>query len=292
VFAVIPYTTFPTIELGPITIRTFGVMVGLGVVLGAWLAGRYIEARTEVPREDTYRMATILVVAGLIGARLTWDVSHWDQIEGPIDLIAVWEGGLQFSGGFLGAIIFAVPFFRRWDHLTRWVALDGYAYGLSLGLAIGRIGCYAVGEHFGSVSDFVLATRYDGGSVREDTLGDTPLTVGTTFHNTALYEFGYMLILFVILFVLIRKKVSTGTLVGVFCAYYGICRFLSDNLRVNDEQILGLTGAQYFSIGLVAASIWVFGWVRPGLARLETGATSTEEPAEADAPALENEELG
>ena len=101
-------------------------------------------------------------------------LSHWEDVESPVDIIAVWEGGLQFSGGFLGAIIFGIPFFRRWDRRTRWVALDGYAYGLAIGLGIGRIGCYAVGEHFGSHVDFFLAVRYDGGSVREDTLGDVP----------------------------------------------------------------------------------------------------------------------
>jgi phosphatidylglycerol:prolipoprotein diacylglycerol transferase len=210
-------------------------------------------------------MATILVVAGIVGSRLTWDISHWDQIDSPLDLIAVWEGGLQFSGGFLGAIVFGIPWFRRWDRLTRWIALDGYAYGLAIGLAVGRIGCYAVGEHFGSRSDFFLAVRYDGGAVREDELGDVLLEPGMTFHNTALYELGYMLVLFVVLGALVRRKVRTGTLIGVFCAYYGVTRFLSDNLRVNDEQVLGLTGAQYLAIGLAIASIWIFRWVRPAL---------------------------
>jgi phosphatidylglycerol:prolipoprotein diacylglycerol transferase len=286
VLAVIPYTTFPTIELGPITIRTFGVMVGLGVVLGAWLAGRYIEARSDVPRDDTYRMATILVVAGVVGARLTWDVSHWDQIQGPVDLFAVWEGGLQFSGGFLGAIIFGIPWFRRWDRHTRWVALDGYAYGLAIGLAIGRIGCYSVGEHFGSLSDFFLAVRYDGGSVREDSLGDVPLQVGMTFHNTALYEFLYLLALFVILGALIRRRVGTGVLIATFCLVYGGSRFLTDFLRVNDEQVLGLTGAQYLGIGLVVASAWMFVKVRPSLRE----PSSSVSVSETDTLALENEE--
>lgn len=287
---VIPYTTFPEIELGPITIRTFGVMVGVGVVLGAWIAGRYIEARSVIPREETYRMATILVVAGIVGARLTWVVSHWEDVETPVDVIAVWEGGLQFSGGFLGAIIFGIPWFRRWDRLTRWVALDGYAYGLAIGLAIGRIGCYAVGEHFGSLSSFFLAVRYDGGSVREDTLGDLPLETGMTFHNTALYEFGYMLVLFVILGLLIRRGVSTGTLIGTFCLYYGVCRFLSDSLRVNDEQVLGLTGAQYMCLGLIVASFWIFRFVRPALAQLPPP-NSSASVAEDDTDTLEKREL-
>lgn len=279
VLAAIPYTTFPDIELGPLTLRTFGLMVGAGVLLGAWIAGRYIEAHAGVAREETYRMATRLVVAGIIGARLTYVASHWEDVDSIVDVVAVWEGGLQFSGGFLGAIVFGIPFFRRWDRRTRWIALDGYAYGLSLGLALGRVGCYAVGEHFGRTTDFFLATRYDGGSVREDELGDLPLAVGTTFHNTSLYEFGYLLALFVVLGLLVRRRPSPGLLIGVFCLWYGISRFASDSLRVNDERVAGMTGAQWMCLGLVVASAWILTKVRRSLAPTEAGEPVSSPPA-------------
>ena len=269
--AAIPYTTFPEIELGPLTLRTFGLMVGIGVLLGAWIAGKYLEERAGISRDETYRMATRLVVAGVVGARLTFVASHWEDVDSIIDVFAVWEGGLQFSGGFLGAIVFGIPFFRRWDRRTRWIALDGYAYGLSLGLGIGRIGCYSVGEHFGRTSDFLLATRYDAGSVREDTLGDLPLTVGTTFHQTALYEFVYMLVLFVILGLVLRRRPAPATLIAIFCAFYGVARFASDSLRVNDDRVAGLTGAQWMCAGLVLASAWIWFKVRPSLAAASAG---------------------
>lgn len=278
VLAVIPYTTFPTIELGPIHLRTFGVMVGLGVLLGAWIAGRYVEERGNIPREVTYRMATRLVIAGVIGARITWDLSHWEEIDSPLDLIAVWQGGLQFSGGFLGAIVFGIPFFRQFSRRARWISLDGFAYGLSIGLAIGRIGCYSVGEHFGSLSNFALAVRFDGGSVREPELGDVRLLPGMTFHNTALYELLYLLVLFLGLSVLIRRRARPGTIMGVFCLYYGTARFLSDFLRVNDEQVLGLTGAQYLMGSIALASLWILFRVRRQLGPVDD-VDSDEEPS-------------
>jgi phosphatidylglycerol---prolipoprotein diacylglyceryl transferase len=273
VLAVIPYTTFPSIELGPLSLRTFGVMVALGVLLGAWIAASYAE-RFGISRDETYRVATWMVLAGIIGSRLTWAATHTDQIENPIDVIAIWEGGIQFSGGFVFALLVGLPFFRRWTRLQRWRVLDGYALGLTLGLAIGRIGCYAVGEHFGRVSDFFLATRYDGGEVREPTLGDTPLVVGTTFHNTALYEFLYLMVLFVALGALVLaarrrgREVPAGTIVGVFTVYYGVARWLSDSLRVNDEQVAGMTGAQWMCLLLIPAGIWILWKVRPQLAAL------------------------
>ena len=266
--AAIPYTTFPDIELGPFTIRTFGLMVGIGVLLGAWIAGRYIEANAGVQREETYRMATRLVVAGVIGARLTWDLSHWDQIDSPLDLIAVWEGGLQFSGGFLGAIIFGLPFFRRWDRRTRWVALDGYAYGLSLGLAIGRIGCYSVGEHFGSTTTFFLGTRYDGGSVREGRARRRPAHRG---HRVPPHR-------------ALRVPLPARALRHPRAPRAPPRRARHADGRVlrrlrhqpipvglpagQRRTVLGLTGAQYLMAGIALASIWIFKWVRPALAAL------------------------
>ncbi len=295
VLAAIPYTTFPTIELGPLNLRTFGLMVALGVLLGAWIAAAYAE-RFGVSRDETYRVATWMVLAGIIGSRLTWAATHTDQIESPIDVIAIWEGGIQFSGGFICALIVGLPFFRRWTKLQRWRVLDGYALGLTLGLALGRIGCYSVGEHFGRESGFFLATRYDGGEVRETTLGDTPLLPGMTFHNTALYEFLYLMVLFAILGAVVlatRRKgreVPPGTIVGVFVLYYGITRWLSDSLRVNDERVAGMTGAQWMCLALIPAGIWILWKVRPRLAALAAAADEESATAGADGPAGKDDE--
>jgi phosphatidylglycerol:prolipoprotein diacylglycerol transferase len=260
--AVIPYETFPIIALGPFELRTFGLMVGLGVLVGAWVAARYVEEHTDISRDETYRLATKLVVAGVIGARLTWVITHWDQIESPLDVIAVWKGGLQFSGGFIAAVLVGMPTFRKWSRVVRWWTLDGYAYGLTIGLAIGRIGCISVGEHFGRHSSWLLAVRYEGGTVREGTLGPNPLEIGSEFHNTAVYELLWMLLLFGILTLIMRRHPVPGTLMGVFCLYYGVARGLSDFLRVNDNTVLGLTGAQWMCLALIPTGIWVLTRVR------------------------------
>jgi phosphatidylglycerol---prolipoprotein diacylglyceryl transferase len=296
VLAVIPYTTFPTIELGPLTLRTFGLMVALGVLVGAWLAATYAE-RFGINRDETYRVATWMVLAGIVGARLTWAATHTDAIDNPIDVIAIWEGGIQFSGGFIAALIVGLPFFKRWSRLQRWRVLDGFSFGLAIGLALGRVGCYSVGEHFGRTSDFFLANRYDGGEVREPTLGDRPLNIGTTFHNTALYELLWLLVLFVGMgFVVWRarrkgREVKAGTLVGSFIAYYGVARFLTDTLRVNDERTLHMTGAQWMCLVMVPAGVWILWRVRPKMAALaeaelaaetEEAEPEVEEPEEAE----------
>ena len=264
----IPYTTFPEIEIGPLSLRTFGLVVAVGVLLGAWLAARYGE-EFNVPRDTTYSLAMRMVLAGVIGSRITWVLSHPEEIESPIDVIAIWEGGLQFSGGFVFAVIAGYPVYRHWNRLTRWHSLDGYAYGLSIGLGIGRIGCYAVGEHFGSLTSFPLGVRYDGGSVREPLLGTVPLAEGMVFHQTALYELMYMVVLFVLLSIVLyvrKPRPGPGVAMAIFTGFYGVARFTSDLLRVNDETVLGLTGAQYLCLALLPTSAWIWVRVRPRLA--------------------------
>lgn len=262
--AAIPYTTFPTISLGPLNLRTFGFVVAIGVLIGAWLAARYSE-EYGIGRDATYSLAMRMVVAGVIGARVTWVLSHLERVDSPLDAIAIWEGGLQFSGGFVFAVIAGYPIYRKWNRLTRWHSLDGYAFGLTIGLAIGRIGCYSVGEHFGRETSFPLGVRYDGGSVRESTLGSAPLREGMVFHQAALYELIYLGVLFVGLAWLLyfrKQRPPAGTAMAIFCGWYGVMRFASDSLRVNDERVLGLTGAQYLCIALVPTSAWIWFRVR------------------------------
>ena len=281
--AAIPYTTFPSIDLGPLSLRTFGFAVAVGVLVGAWLAARYGEEH-GIPRDTTYSLAMRMVLAGVIGSRITWVLSHLDELDSPLDAIAIWEGGLQFSGGFVFAVVVGYPVYRHWTRLTRWHSLDGYAYGLSIGLAIGRIGCYSVGEHFGSQTSFPLAVRYEGGSVREGQLGSVPLEEGMVFHHAALYELIYMLVLFAVLTYVLHlrtRRPGPGAAMAIFCGFYGVARFASDALRVNDERVLGLTGAQYLCLLLLPTSAWIWFRVRQQLARdVDAGMPVGVEPSD------------
>lgn len=242
----IPYRTFPLIELGPLQLRTFGLLSALGVLLGVHLLARYGEAHGIDPDRLT-TLAIRTVVIAFVGSRITYVLTHLgDFTDRPLDVFAVWKGGLQFSGGFLAAIAYLLWWRRSNTDVPRLVLADGLAYALSAGLIVGRLGCYSVGEHFGGETDFFLGTRYEGGETIEG-----PIAIGTTIHNTALYEALGMLALVGVLTWLRRRDPAPGTLTAVFALWYGVQRFATDSLRVYDDRTFGLTGAQYLSMVLV-----------------------------------------
>lgn len=273
--AAIPYTTFPDLDIPglPFTLRVFGIMVALGILVGARVGAGYAE-RFGLNREDTYNTGMLMVLAGIIGSRLTWVLTHFDEIENPVDVIAIWRGGIQFSGGFIAALIVGFPMFRSWGTVQRWNILNGYAMGLTVGIAIGRIGCYAVGEHFGRQTNFFLATRYEGGHLQEPMLGDVPIVEGMVFHNTSLYELIHLTILFGLMVFLTQRarragrEVAPASFVGLFLVWYGVGRFVTDTFRVNDERVLQMTGAQWMSLALVPIGIWILVKLRPEVIKL------------------------
>jgi phosphatidylglycerol:prolipoprotein diacylglycerol transferase len=273
VFGSIPYHTFPDIHLGPLTLHTFGLMVATGMLLGTVVAAGYA-SRKGVPKDRVYSLGFRFVLWGIIGARIAWDISHTSDIHSPVDLIAIWNGGLTFTGGFIAAAIASYPVLRKMTSPERWYTADGIALGLTIGLAIGRIGCYSVGEHLGHQTGFFLGVKYLGGVTREG-LPPTPTTpyvhllVGHTYNNTALYEFLHLVLLAGILWYLMyRRGMRPGNAIGIFCLWYGVARFSTDFLRAYDERVLGLTAAQYLCLVLAPVGIWILATSRRRAERL------------------------
>ena len=204
---------------------TFGLFVAIGVITGIYVGARR-NLRYGIPRSETEKVALILVGIGFVGARLLWVVTHLEEIQSPIDVIAVWDGGLQFTGGFVTAILVAPLFTRKWPKDRRWELLDG--------------------------ADFFLGWTYTGGAVIEG-----PLEVGVTYHNAALYEFMWLIPIILVLLYLDKKQAPAGVMAGSFAIMYGGARFLTDFVRINDERLYGLTGAQYMTAGLTLFGVGV-----------------------------------
>jgi phosphatidylglycerol:prolipoprotein diacylglycerol transferase len=250
-FAAIPFRTLPEISVGPLTIRTFGLFVAVGILVGVWLFLSYARDR-DLDADLLSRLAWWLIALGIIGSRVLFVATHWGEFsDDPLSMFAIWQGGLQFSGAFLISIIVIVWFSRRHPEMPGLVVSDGVVFGLAPGLAIGRLGCMAVGEHLGGQTGFPLAWKYLGGETREPVVGG----VGAVVHNTAMYELFLMVPLVGLLWWMQRRRLEPGWLTVTFLLWYGTQRFLTDFLREYDRTVAGLTGAQYLSIGMVVGGL-------------------------------------
>jgi len=148
-------------------LRSFGVMVAAGFLLGMWVMGRLVQRYSDQPAKDLARYSAVHVwiLAGvLIGARLMYvtvevakgSSTGQEYIDSPWTVLFIWQGGLVMYGGLFGGILFGI--WKGWKE-----GLD-LAHGLDVGLtagffglALGRIGCLLVGDDYGRI----VPTRYE-----------------------------------------------------------------------------------------------------------------------------------
>jgi phosphatidylglycerol:prolipoprotein diacylglycerol transferase len=140
-------------------IRSFGVMMVIGFLLGFYLLGKLGRKISSNPQLIT-NLALYCLIAGVVGARVFYVVHHFDKLDRPLaSMFAVWQGGLEFYGG----VVFAIPvivFYTLYHKLPIRQCLDIMAIALMLGLAFGRIGCFWNGCCFGKPSELPWAVRF------------------------------------------------------------------------------------------------------------------------------------
>ncbi|HUT46333.1 MAG TPA: prolipoprotein diacylglyceryl transferase [Sedimentisphaerales bacterium] len=142
-----------------LTVRSFGLMMVIGFLLGFYLLGRMGRRISSNPQLIT-NLALYCLIAGVVGARVFYVVHHYDQLQNPwTSMFAVWQGGLEFYGG----VIFAIPviiLYSRHYKLPIRPCLDIVAIALMLGLSFGRLGCFLNGCGFGKQTELPWAVRF------------------------------------------------------------------------------------------------------------------------------------
>ncbi|NBS41201.1 prolipoprotein diacylglyceryl transferase [bacterium] len=232
----IPFIALKSLSLGPLTIQVWGLMVALGILAGAWVGAR--EARKRgLDGNVVWDAAAWVTVGAMVVARL-FHVAFYDPatyLADPAQIIAVWKGGMSMFGGLVGATIVGIGYFKI-KKFPVLAYIDAMMSGLPLGIGIGRIGCFLIHDHPGTLTHFVLGVKYPDGSVR---------------HDLGLYESIYGFALAIVFYAMSRKNVRPATYSVVFLATYGIFRFITDFLRIVDARYLGLTPAQYLSVAMI-----------------------------------------
>jgi len=210
-------------RLGGLDITSFGVLVAVGALVGLWMLGRESRQSGVPPGAVDAGMAGVL--GGLAGAKLLWVMEHLG--EEPFFSLLLARGGMSWFGGFAGGVASGLLFVRH-RRLPLMAVLSAASPALAVGHAIGRIGCFLVGDDYGRPTSLPWGVAFPEGL--------PPTTVAV--HPTQLYEAAALVPLAFALIGLRRAGRSDSVVVGTYLLLAGLLRFSIEFLRIN-PRILG-----------------------------------------------------
>jgi len=245
----------PTIlNLGPLTIHSYGLMLAIGALSGVWLTVR-IARRVAIAPETIVDLAIVLVVTGVVGARVAYVLLHLSAYTGDwVDTLRIWDGGLAYYGALVFGMGAAALFGRR-KRIPFLRLGDVVAPGLAVGYGFTRIGCLLHGCCYGKPTHFFLAIR-----LHPD--GDIMQLTGPV-HPTQIYSSVCAFVTAGVLLWLWKRRSWDGAVFVTYTLLYGVYRFLIEFLRYSSPKMMGwagLTWAQWASVAIVfcsAVALWV-----------------------------------
>jgi phosphatidylglycerol:prolipoprotein diacylglycerol transferase len=255
--------TYPKIDpvalqLGPLAVHWYGLMYLTGFACFLWLGRKRLRTLNRPGWDEKFLDDLMffgvlgVILGGRLGEVLFYNPGYYFSHLGKI--LAVWEGGMSFHGGFLGVLV-AMAWFAR-SRKVQWLPLmDFVAPLVPLGLGAGRIGNFINGELWGRPTDVPWAMVFP----TADTLPR---------HPSQLYEFALEgLALFALLWIVSSKPRPVGAVSGLFLIGYGSFRFLAEFTRNPDDGIfglmsLGISMGQWLSLPMVLVGIAMMRWSR------------------------------
>jgi phosphatidylglycerol:prolipoprotein diacylglycerol transferase len=242
------------LQLGPLAIRWYGLMYLAGFLAFVWLGRRRAAAQpwhamsgTDIDDLLFYGVLGV-IVGGRLGQVMFYEPGHY--LAHPLEILAVWKGGMSFHGGFLG-VLAAMLLFARKRGRGFFEITDFIAPLVPLGLMAGRVGNFVNGELWGRTADASLPWAMV-----------FPQVDMQPRHPSQLYQAaGEGLLLFVLLWIYSSRQRSVGAVSGAFLAGYGTLRFVAEYFREPDAGIFGLSYTismgQWLSLPMVAFGLWL-----------------------------------
>ena len=247
--------------LGPLEITGFGLAMFLSFVVAQHVAQRETARRGYDP-QPVGDLVFAAVIGGLAGAKIYYAVLTGD----PHALLE--RAGFVFWGGLIGGTI-GVLGMAKWKGMNLWRVADVGGPAVMAAYAVGRTGCWAVGDDYGRPWDGALAVAFPNGAppstagIMSRVFGvafppGTPADLVVGVHPTQLYEVTMACILFLVLWRMRDHKHAEGWLFGAYCIVAGIERFIVEFFRAKDDQLtFGLTSAQVIAIAITLVGVIV-----------------------------------
>jgi len=244
------------IQIGNFTIHTYGVLVAIGLIVGYSIA-LYFAKKENLDVKRVENLIFYTLIGAFIGARIAYVIEHSDEFNSFIDYIAVWKGGIDWFGGFLGGVITAIYFIKKYN-LPLWKIGDIAGVSIIIGHAFGRLGCTAAGCCYGKpvpadsiFKDFAITFPHN-----PHTLAPPGMPLYPTQPLEAIGNFT----IFILLFFIYKKKKFDGQILALYLILYGLERFLLEFMRgvTPPIPIINLTWNQIITIGMVIAGIIIY----------------------------------
>jgi len=236
-------------SLGPLAVRWYGLMYLLAFGAFWWLGTRRIlVGRAPVTREQLDDLLFGGIVGVILGGRLGYVLFYKPgyYFSHPLEIFAVWQGGMSFHGGFLGVLV-AMAFVARRQRVNWWDLMDFVAPLVPIGLAAGRLGNFINGELWGRPTDLPWGMVFGGA-------GELPR------HPSQLYQMALEgFTLFALLWWFSSRPRPRMQISALFLVGYGAFRFIGEFAREPDAFLgflaLGLSMGQWLSLPMIAAGI-------------------------------------
>jgi phosphatidylglycerol:prolipoprotein diacylglycerol transferase len=237
---------YPTLfQIGDFEVTTFGALVALGALTGLWIFHREL-LRSGLPATGV-DAALVGVIGGLVGAKIIWAIEF--RHDAPFLSLLLSRGGLSWFGGFIGGVGAGLWSLHR-RRIPIVPALAAAAPALAIGHAIGRIGCFLVGDDYGRPTDVPWGVAFPRGL--------PPTTVRV--HPTQLYETVGLVLIVWILIRWRRAGTADAVVFGRYLMLAGALRFAIEFVRVNAPVAGPLTLAQIFSLAIMVIGVWFIRW--------------------------------
>jgi phosphatidylglycerol---prolipoprotein diacylglyceryl transferase len=253
--ASIPYFSLPSIDLGPISLQPFGMLVATGVLVGAYVARKRAET-LNIDEDHLRRVIGWILVTGFIGAHI-FDVLAYqmDELkEDPLLLIKVWAG-ISSYGGFIGGAIGFFVYTKKIGKVPVVPYADVLGWGLLVGFTFGRVGCAIVHDHLGRpAGDFFLAIDIP----QKIAMQMPTVQAAGPHHDLGLYELIYLLFLVIpVTYLITRKFKIVGLNAAIMIIMYAAVRPFLDYFRFTetDPRYAGFTFAQWMSIVTIGVGV-------------------------------------
>ena len=267
-------------------IAYYGVLVVIGMMSGLFIMSHEAKRLGE-NTEKYWDMGIIMLVAGVVGARIFYITFSWQYYkDNLLSMFNLRNGGLAIYGGIIGAVI-AVYIYGRIQKISFPRMLDCIAPGLLIGQVIGRWGNFFNREVFGGYTNNLLAMQLPTTTVREQSeitqqMLDNLVSIGGSdfiqVHPTFLYEGLWNVGVFMLIWLYRKHKKFEGEVFSLYLLGYGVGRFWIEAVRTDKLMIQGtsLPVSQVISVGLVITSLVIIVIKRKNSKKIQDGSNKVE----------------